>query len=72
MTEDVYRFVVVYRRVRADTPGDSDQWRGRVLPVPDLVASSRGDVSRGFTELSEVPDIIRDCMTVAIEKSRTD
>ena len=70
--QDVYRFVVVYRLERASFPGELDQWRGRVLPVLDPDPAPIDELSTGFTDLDQLPNIIRQKIADRIENKPLD
>lgn len=66
---ETYRFVVTYRREPREIRGAREEWRGTVQRVPDALeqlARPGREVSMSFTELGEIPDIIRSL----VEKAR--
>ena len=58
-TCDVYRFVVVYRREPSESSGKVREGRGHVTCVPKANSQSPQEIRFAFTDLDQLPKIIR-------------
>ena len=68
--QNSYRFVIVYRREPREIPGAAGEWRGwiaRVLDPRERELEQREEARRGFLELEELPQVMRELMNEPVE-----